>query len=165
VCFSCAASGLGGGAAQEGWQGIEMTAGDNLTDLYKATTFRVESPAGHIDIRVGERHSPLDALLSRHSATEWAYITAWNPGSQPLSADQNALAHLTLLQTIRDRGFVCHIGNGIPDNEGWAPERSVWIAGIGRAEAIALGVRFGQNAIVVGTIGGIAELAFCDEFT
>jgi hypothetical protein len=140
-----------------------MTASADFTEHYKATTFRVETPAGHIDIRVGGKHPGIDSLLSRHNATEWAYITAWNPGSQPLSADQNELAHVTLLQSIRNRGFECYVGDGIPDNKGWTPERSVWIASIGRAEAVALGVRFGQNAIVVGTIGGIAELVNCRE--
>lgn len=140
-----------------------MTEGDDFAALYRATTFRVETPDGHIDIRVGEKHAGIDALLSRHNATDWAYITAWNPGSRPLSADQNEVAHLTLRQTIRDRGFECYVGDGIPDNEGWAPERSVWIAGIGRAEAIALGMRFAQSAIVVGSFGEIAELVNCNE--
>jgi hypothetical protein len=52
---------------------------------------------------------------------------------------------------------------GYQDNDLTAPERSVWIAGIGRTDAVALGVLFGQNAIVVGTYGGIAELVNCRE--
>jgi hypothetical protein len=133
----------------------------SLESVYRATTFRVESPDGNIDVRIGEKHPLLDALLSQHCATEWAYITAWNPGSLPTSAKQNALAHVELLHIIRDLSFAYREGDGIPDNDGWAPERSVWIAGIGRAEAVAVGVRFGQNAIVVGTYGGIAELVNC----
>ncbi len=132
-----------------------------LANLYRATAFRVETPDGPIDIRVGERHPRLDALLSRHNAIAWAYITAWNPRSQPLSADQNALAHHKLIQIICERDFGFYEGDGIPDTEGWAPERSVWIADIGRREAVALGVQFGQNAIVVGKYGGIAELLNC----
>ena len=96
-------------------------AGADFTEHYKATTFRVETPAGHIDIRVGAKHPGIDSFLSRHNATEWAYITAWNPASQPLSADQNELANVTLLQSIRNRGFEWYVGDGIPDNKGWTP--------------------------------------------
>jgi hypothetical protein len=133
-----------------------------LEDVYNATTFRVETPDGHTDIRIGTKHPRIDALLSQQKETEWAYITAWNPGSRPLPADQNALAHDNLLQLIRDRGFACYEGDGIPDKEGWAPEGSVWIAGISRHEAAEIGRQFGQNAIAVGHLGEVAELLFCD---
>jgi Protein of unknown function (DUF3293) len=134
-----------------------------LEGLYVATAFRVEAPDGHIDIRIGEKDAQIDALLSKLNAIEWAYITAWNPGSRPVPAEQNTLAHDKLLQIIRGRGFTYYEGDGIPDQEGWAPERSVWIAGIGRDEAVELGRRFGQNAIVVGRLVGVAELVPCDE--
>jgi hypothetical protein len=50
---------------------------------------------------------------------------------------------------------------GVPDNPGWLPERSVWIVEISRREARDIGVRFGQNAIVVGKKGGVAALLLC----
>jgi hypothetical protein len=134
-----------------------------LESSYRATSFRVDAPSGGIDIRVGEKHPRIDALLSKHNATEWAYITAWNPGSSPLSAEQNAVAQDELLQIIRNRGFALYEGDGIPDKEGWAPERSIWIAGISRREALEIGRKFGQNSIVVGVIGGVAELVPCDD--
>jgi hypothetical protein len=134
-----------------------------LANLYRATTFRVESPDGIIDIRVGEKHPRIDALLSHHKVTEWAYITAWNPRSQLLSAEQNALAQVQLTDVVLERGLGFYGGSGIPDNPGWTAERSVWIAGISRQAAVELGARFGQNAIVVGTAGGVAELLCCPE--
>jgi hypothetical protein len=132
----------------------------SLDSVYRATTFRVETPKGHIDIRVGQKQPKLDTLLLRLGATEWAYVTGWNPGSRPVSADQNALAQDELLRLIRYRGFAFYEGDGIPDNEGWAPERSAWIAGISRREAAELGRQFGQNAIIVGSLGGAAEWLF-----
>jgi Protein of unknown function (DUF3293) len=135
----------------------------SLESVYRATTFRVEAPDGHVGIRVGQKQPKIDALLLRLGATEWAYVTAWNPGSRPVSADQNALAQGELLRIIRDRGFAYYEGDGIPDHEGWLPERSMWIAGISRKEAMELGRQFGQNAIVVGHVGGIAELVACSE--
>jgi len=134
----------------------------SIKNSYLATTFRVESPNGHIDIRVGEKHPRIDALLSHHNATEWAYITAWNPGSQPVAAEINSVAHAELIDLVGKRALPYYEGDGIPDNLGWPPERSVWIAGITRREALTIGARFGQNAIVVGELGGIAELLFCE---
>jgi hypothetical protein len=40
-------------------------------------------------------------------------------------------------------------------------ERSVWVAGISRQDAAAIGSQFGQTAVVVGMMGGDAELLFC----
>jgi hypothetical protein len=135
----------------------------DLEALYTNTTFRIECLCRNIDIRVGQKHPQIDALLSHHGCTEWAFITAWNPASRPAPADQNALAQAELLQLTRDRGFSFYEGDGIPDQTGWAPERSVWIAGINRREAIELGRQFGQNAIVVGSLGGVAELVNCNQ--
>ncbi len=119
-------------------------------------------PGSVIDIRVGNRHAELDELLPEPLVTEWAFITAWNPGSKLLSAQQNAARHEELMQIVRDHGYQYYGGAGIPDNSGWMPERSIWIAGIPRADAVHLGKRFGQNAIVVGMVGMPAELLFID---
>jgi hypothetical protein len=132
-----------------------------LADSYNATTFTVETPIGRIDIRVGKRHPRIDRLMEGVSPAAWAYITAWNPHSELLSKDQNAIAQGSLRRVIRDRGFLNYEGYGIPDNPGWSPEQSVWIAGIDRTEAEFIGRQFGQNAIVVGVAGGIAELLDC----
>ena len=51
-------------------------------------------------------------------------------------------------------------GEGVAGDGAFA-EPSVLIVGIGEDEAVALGARFGQCAIVVGKRGGTAELAYC----
>jgi hypothetical protein len=134
----------------------------HLTEVYSATTFRVAGPSGSIDIRVGMRCLALDDLLMTLGQREWAYVTAWNPHSELRSVKENAAAHQVLLRELATWGLGQYFeGDGIPDNPGWAAERSVWIAGIARADAIALGIRFGQNAVVLGRLGGVAELVFC----
>ena len=131
-----------------------------LKPAYIATTFRIESPSGSIDIRIGQKQPKLDGLLLQLGVTEWAYVTAWNPGSRPTSRSENASAQDDLTRVVRDRGFTSYEGDGIPDTEGWAPERSIWIAGISRQEAAQIARDFGQNAIVIGTLGGVAELVW-----
>ena len=134
---------------------------ESLELKYRATTYRVEIRGGHIDIRIGEKHPRIDALLSAHISTQWAFITAWNPGSNLTSREQNAAAQAKLRQILQDAGFSFYEGSGIPDGADWEPERSVWIPGIGRDEAVELGRRFGQKAIVVGRSGAVAELMEC----
>jgi Protein of unknown function (DUF3293) len=135
----------------------------SLESAYLATTFRVNSPHGNIDIRVGQRQPKLDALLLELGATEWAYVTAWNPGSRRLSADQNELAQARLLRLLQDRDFTFYGGEGIPDVQGWVREHSVWIARIDLEEAVEIGRQFGQNAIVGGILGRVAQMVWCDE--
>lgn len=137
----------------------------DLGPLYDATTYRIEGPEGPIDIRVGRANPKVDALLRRvggNDLDDWAFITAWNPRSVATPADANASAQSRLLAAVRERGLVFLEGDGIPDHPGWCVERSIWIAGITRQEAAQLGVRFGQYAVVVGTVGQAALLLYCD---
>jgi hypothetical protein len=60
---------------------------------------------------------------------------------------ESSVAPDKLLQVLQGQSFVLYEGNGIPDQEGWAPERSVLIAGISRHEALEIGARFGQNVM------------------
>jgi hypothetical protein len=130
--------------------------------VYRATTYRVDAPQRPIDIRVGQTHSLLDALLEQLGATDWAFVTAWNPRSVATSAEINGLAQRQLIEEVRARGWVFFEGAGIPDHPGWSAERSLWIAGITWQEAAALGALFGQNAVLAGTAGGRADLVFCE---
>ncbi len=131
-----------------------------LLEAYRCTTYRLAAPGGYIDIRIGRRHLKVDVLLTALSVTEWAYITAWNPGSNLVSTAQNTAAQVELERIVRERGHAFYRGEGIPDQAGWAPEPSLWIAGIARLAAVDLGRRFGQKAIVVGSSGAPAELLF-----
>ncbi len=137
-----------------------------LYEAYRATIYRVFVPGeAPIDVRVDGASSSyaarLDALLERNGVEVWAFITAWNPESRPLSAEENDARHAELLQAIEASGWQFVEGAGIPVNSDWAPEASLLVLGISRDDAVALGRRFGQNAIVAGRRGGTAELVYC----
>jgi hypothetical protein len=137
-------------------------AGRKLEELYSATTYRVFVPAGPpIDLRIGARSAELDLLLTRHGAATWAFITAFNPGSQPLAAADNEGRHAELLSTLKASGSRYLTAVGIPNSGEWQPEASVIVLDIATADAIELAKRFGQNAIVAGRRGGEAELVYC----
>ena len=131
-----------------------------MTDLetaYRATSYVVDGPHGRLVVRIGERTPLLDELLTRHAAREWAFVTAYNPGSRRLSEDENRLRHVELVRQVDSAGYVHYPGHGIGDGD-WPAEVSLLLVGIKPQDAAALGRAFGQNAIVVGTVGEPAQL-------
>ena len=61
-----------------------------LEAAYRATAYEALGPGVELDLRVDERSAALDALLTSTGRTSWAFLTAWNPGSQPLAPEENA---------------------------------------------------------------------------
>ena len=60
-----------------------------LDTAYRKTSYFADTPAGRLCIRIGEAHPVLDTLLTARGLRSWAYVTAHNPGSVPLTADEN----------------------------------------------------------------------------
>jgi hypothetical protein len=134
---------------------------DELECSYRRTSFCADTPCGELRLRIDLPDARLDALLERMDARSWAYMTAFNPGSiQPSEAD-NLARQDRLERTVRETGLVFFCGEGVGDDGRWPPEPSILILGIARADAVALGQRFGQRAIVYGETGGSPELLSC----
>lgn len=131
-----------------------------LFDAYARTTYQARTP-GVVALRLGEPCPVLDALLTGKKATSWAFLTAANPGSQPLAPAENERRCAALEQEVRVLGLDAFPGEGVPDVPGWAPERSLLILGLDCAAAIRLGQRWGQLAVVVGHCGAVADLVLC----
>jgi hypothetical protein len=128
-----------------------------LDVAYRAAHYRVFAQMP-FTLRVGEPSAELDALLDSHAATTWAFATACNPGSQPLSAEENAERMSQLHAVLTDCARYPGEG-GDPAGE-WPGEPSVLVVGISREEAVRVAVAFGQNAILTGVRGGAAELVW-----
>lgn len=133
-----------------------------LRQAYLATRYRVDaSPAGCFCIRIGAPSPEADRLCAAQGQTAWAFVTACNPRSQPLPPAQNA-ARMRMLETeVAALGLACYPGAGVGEDGDWPPEASLLIIGADRALARRLGQRFNQYAVVVGELGGIAELLDC----
>lgn len=135
---------------------------DALLAAYGRTTFVANTPTGRLSLRVGRRSGELDALPAAHGVATWAYVTAFNPGSQLLPAEANAARQRELERHVAARGFIAYPGEGIGDDRRWPPEPSLLVLGIGRTDAMHLGRKFGQLAIVYGELEQEAELIACD---
>ena len=114
-------------------------------------------------IRIGEPNPDLDELLEAEGAATAAFITAANPRGERASAWKNEIANAALVETQTKAGFRCFEGEGRDPQGRWRPERSALVVGIPRADAVAVGRAFGQNAIVFVEKGRAPELVLLGD--
>ncbi|MGH7389680.1 MAG: DUF3293 domain-containing protein [Candidatus Rokuibacteriota bacterium] len=134
-----------------------------LLEAYRRTGFVANTPKGRLRLRVGRRCGELDDLLAGHGVTTWTYVTAFNPRSMPLPAEENWARQRELERSVAELGLVSYPGEGIADDGRWPPEPSLLVLGIGRNDAVRLGQQFGQLAVVYGELGQEAELVVCGQ--
>ncbi|MGI8422817.1 MAG: DUF3293 domain-containing protein [Chloroflexota bacterium] len=135
---------------------------NGLWSAYDNTVFRATVEGNDIQIRPGTNDPALDRVLEARGVSTWAYITAWNPGSHELSRQENDVRHERLKNDVVSFGLESFEGMGEPDDPKWQPERSLLVLGLHEREALNIGRRYGQNAIVVGETGRDAKLLRCD---
>jgi hypothetical protein len=129
-----------------------------LEAAYLATDYWVEdAPNGPFAIRVGEMNADLQELLLEEVAVEWVYLTACNPGSTPLTDDENELRTNHLRKDLDATGLRFYQGVAIAPDGNWR-ERSFLVLDFPTTDALKLANRFRQNAIVAGRIGEPARL-------
>ena len=134
-----------------------------MRDAYLRTSYWVDTPHGAIRLRVGERNAALDSVLSERSLTTWAFLTAYNPHSNPLSDAENAERQRTFTVQVTGFGFQTFTGRGIGDDGNWPAEESLLILGITRETALTLAQTWEQNAFVHGVVGDVPELVWCSD--
>jgi Protein of unknown function (DUF3293) len=134
-----------------------------LLDAYRRTSFTANTPKGRLCLRVGQRCPELDDLLAGQRVATWAYVTAFNPGSEPLPVEENVARQRELERAVTEVGLMSYSGEGIGDDGQWAPEPSLLVLGIARDDAVRLGRQFGQLAVVYGELGREAELLICRQ--
>lgn len=112
---------------------------DRLWEVYAATVIRR---------RRGRR-----VLAGAEAVDPWPYIeqpahviTAWNPGGHWRSRAANRRANLELVAVLERDGHTPEPVVGTSPDETWK-EDSFLVEGMARADAVALGARFGQLAI------------------
>lgn len=131
-----------------------------LWDAYRRAEYVVDTLPPLI-IRMGTRSARRDRLVAAFGQREWAFITAWNPGSKVLGSRANHARHARLLARLDDEGLTWLSGRGHDPEGKWDAEESVFVIGCSFERAREIGAEFGQNAVVVGVVGGTARLADC----
>ena len=113
-------------------------------------------------LHVGKPSPDLDLLLQdeEDGGECWAFVTAFNPGSERLPDEVNRSAQERLLRRLENWGRGYWPGWGQSPDGRWR-EESVLVRGMSREEAVHLGRELGQVAVLVGEVGGVAELVLC----
>lgn len=131
-----------------------------LIEAYNTTEYKLYRPA--IIITVGQLNKELDKLLLENNETEWTYITSCNPFSRDCLEHENKKYYESLLQHVSDYKHYEGEGQGIDTT--WPAEKSILIIGISESQAIEIGNKYNQNAIVLGKYEQVAELKFLNAF-
>jgi hypothetical protein len=130
-----------------------------LDAAYRATDYRVDGPHGPFVIRIGEFSIDVEQLLFDEVEFDWAYLTACNPGSERLADDANARRTQELRDRLRCRWHHVYDGVSVGRDGTWR-EPSFMVLGMTEDEAVQIGRRFGQNAVVVGRMAEPARLVW-----
>jgi hypothetical protein len=128
-----------------------------LLKAYENTDFKIfgECP---FTLRVNQRSAPLLRIYEKLGVETAAFLTAWNPRSEPTSQAVNQGSQMKLEKKLSKAGHSLIKGVGIDPKEEWPGEDSVLALGISQDDAISFGREFGQNAIVLVGPDGIARL-------
>ena len=128
---------------------------NELIDAYLSTNFHVYAEEEFM-LNVGHFSKPLSELHKSHACDTSAVITAWNPLGVAQSDEANKKQNDTLKKIAQERYTVIDAAGVDPKGE-WPPEASFIILGISRYDAMELGQRFQQNAIIFNE-GAVPEL-------
>lgn len=130
----------------------------DLPTAYQQAIYEVYHDGQIIQLHIGEYSRQLDRLLKKHNCTTWTIITAFNPYSKCLSEAENQQRHQSLIKFLQPLQLTIIDALGRDKSGIWTPEKSLFILGIDRLKAIAIGQNFEQNAIVYGELGKPPEL-------
>lgn len=140
---------------------LTKTKFQELETSYLNANYVVMGPRNRIVVRIGAPNAELDELLRDHEAKSWAFVSAYNPYSRPLSNEENSSRHEALKIRLDRNNMRYFAGYGESPTGDWKPETSLLILNIDRDAAISLGIELEQNAIVAGETGGEPDLVWC----
>lgn len=119
-----------------------------LVAAYRGAIYEFEWNGRRERLRL-DHHSPaLESLVRVTVGSSALLITACNPFGRPLSDEVNAARQADLAATLAAMGLSALAAQGRDPAGSWPPEPSFLVPGASWNEAIALGRRFDQNAVV-----------------
>jgi hypothetical protein len=130
-----------------------------LEVLYRQARYVVEDGDVKLTIRIGDENPTLKAFLRDGGIDTWAFMTAYNPWSTPLTETENRARQANLIIQLEDAGYTFLEGYGT--GEDWDPEPSLFVLDISRDKAVSIAAQLEQHAILWGKTGEPAELVWC----
>jgi hypothetical protein len=132
-----------------------------LRTAYERAIYAVFASPG-VEFRIGEPSDVLDAMMAMSHVNCAAFVSSANTRGVATPENERRLAEFLLrsqLDGLSEKGkYRVFHGEGRDAEGKWTAEPSVLIMGIPRAEAMSLGLRLEQNAIVYIEKGKAPEL-------
>jgi hypothetical protein len=140
--------------------------GLRLWEAYLRAEYWVGFPENRILLQIGDHATGLSRLASEAGGElahdePWAYITAWNPGSEVRMDFMNRQKQEDMEMFLRGAGYVLIPGYSRDPSGQWPNEEGVLAFGLGWEKALLLGRRFSQNAILAGMGEEAVQLLRC----
>lgn len=120
----------------------------SLLEHYRRTEYRVAGSGYAFTLHIDQPSAELLACMRQFQVAEVAYLTAWNPRSEPTPAARNEAAQRTLEAEVAARGWRFLYGEGVGLDPAWPPEPSLLVLGMSLDAARGLGRKYGQHALV-----------------
>ena len=130
---------------------------DATVKAYQETEYRIQGDAP-FTLQIGVVSESLLIAHKSYRVDCSAFITACNPYSQKVSADENRVRQRQLANELARRGLIYLPGVGQHPLNRWPGEESFLVLGINLQAAKKLGEHFDQNAIVWCGVEGLPEL-------
>lgn len=127
---------------------------------YLQTTYVLKTNSYQFDLKIGRYHPAFNEWLTTHSIKTWVKMTAANPYSQALLAEENEVRNQQLNTDLFALGYITYPSEGRPENDDWQPELGFFIPNITLATALRLARKYEQNAIVYGYVNGLPQLVW-----
>jgi hypothetical protein len=124
---------------------------------FHATEYYVDIPGDSFVLRIGTPSPALQRLHQTYGVTSSAYLTAWNPLGEIATPEQNAGSQAALARDLDDLDVTTLPGEGKDPASGWA-EQSLLALGLPREQAVALGSKYRQLAIVFSEEDAVPQL-------
>lgn len=134
---------------------------ESLEAAYRAAIYRVLLPDGPLDWRIGAANAAGDGRLRARGCRErWVLLTAVNPRSQPLSAEENRDRQASLENTLQSERQRYLPALHIDPSGRWPDEPSFLLLDPPARLAESLAHHWEQNAIVRGRLGEAPQLVW-----
>jgi len=140
-----------------------MAKTSELEAAYMATTYWVFLPGGSCRLRIVQPCDTLRCWLETSACTEFALITAHNPGGQPIDDATNAERQSQLECDLLEGNYEPYAAQHEADAESWPAEESCFVPDISREDACALAADYGQNAVVCGGADAVPHLVWIED--
>jgi hypothetical protein len=134
-----------------------------LVAAYLRTEFRVADRGWSFVLRHDEYSKVLEECHRAFGVSCSAYITAWNPRSEPTSREVNEAAQARFEVELQAAGLEFLRGVGVDPTSTWPGEPSLLVLGISGGDAQRLGVAYRQNAIVLAGRDAVPRVVMLKE--